>query len=218
MSKDHQDRLKGLRVQGSGLWWRLRREYVWGDARRFPGKQVSRLSFPNIVRLTANDKDPSATISMTIRKDGSLTSDVSWSPVTSTATSTKGYTIPILCIVPLPSTPDPVTSDRVRRAKRDGVGFPRMLKYVFSPPHRHPERSRGIFLALRLASHMFPQGNDALLLRFSVYKHTSLIGLQGRLRASLEMTIREYRYPHHLRASSLFILRGASIFYAPHPP
>ena len=27
----------GFRVQGSGLWWRLRRKYIWGDARRFAG-------------------------------------------------------------------------------------------------------------------------------------------------------------------------------------
>ncbi len=24
-------------VKGSGLWWRLRRKYIWGDARRFAG-------------------------------------------------------------------------------------------------------------------------------------------------------------------------------------
>ena len=24
----------GFKVQGSGVWWRLRREYIWGDARR----------------------------------------------------------------------------------------------------------------------------------------------------------------------------------------
>ena len=27
----------GFGVQGSGLWWRLRRKYIWGDARRFAG-------------------------------------------------------------------------------------------------------------------------------------------------------------------------------------
>ena len=27
-------RFHGFRVQGSGLWWRLRRKYIWGDARR----------------------------------------------------------------------------------------------------------------------------------------------------------------------------------------
>ena len=29
----------GFRVQGSGLWWRLRRKYIWGDARRFAGSR-----------------------------------------------------------------------------------------------------------------------------------------------------------------------------------
>ena len=29
----------GFRVQGSGSWWRLRRKYIWGDARRFAGSR-----------------------------------------------------------------------------------------------------------------------------------------------------------------------------------
>ena len=35
--------------------------------------------------------------------------------------------------------------------------------------YRHPERSRGIFLALRSVSHKHWQGNDALLLRVSAF-------------------------------------------------
>ena len=31
-------RFHGFRVQGSGLCWRLRREYIWGDARRPEGR------------------------------------------------------------------------------------------------------------------------------------------------------------------------------------
>ena len=58
-------------------------------------------------------------------------------------------------------------------------------------PHRHPERSRGIFLALRLVSHRHWQGNDDLALRISAFTHALFIGLQGRFLASLEMTIRE---------------------------
>ena len=27
----------GCRVQGSGLWWQLRRKYIWGDARMSAG-------------------------------------------------------------------------------------------------------------------------------------------------------------------------------------
>ena len=34
-------------------------------------------------------------------------------------------------------------------------------------------------------------GTDALVLRISAFTHPSLIGLQGRFLASLEMTIRE---------------------------
>ena len=58
---------------------------------------------------------------------------------------------------------------------------------------RHPERSRGIFLALRSVSHRYRQENDALVLRISAFTHPSFSGLQGRFLASLEMTIRE---PH----------------------
>ena len=36
---------------------RLRRDYIWGDTRRFLGKQVSRLSVSAMILLTANDKD-----------------------------------------------------------------------------------------------------------------------------------------------------------------
>ena len=32
-------------------------QYIWGDARRFLGKQVSRLSVSAMILLTANDKD-----------------------------------------------------------------------------------------------------------------------------------------------------------------
>ena len=56
-----------------------------GDARRSADKQVSRFGFPDIDRLTANDKDFSTSLEMTVRE-----SDVSqslipgyWNPVTS---------------------------------------------------------------------------------------------------------------------------------------
>ena len=39
-----------------------------GDAQRSADKQVSRLGFPDIDRLTANDKDFSLTLEMTIRE------------------------------------------------------------------------------------------------------------------------------------------------------
>ena len=57
--------------------------------------------------------------------------------------------------------------------------------------YRHPERSRGIFLALRSVSHKHRYGNDALVLRISAFTHPSFSGLQERFLASLEMTIRE---------------------------
>ena len=51
-----------------------------GDARRSADKQVSRLGFPDIDRLTANDKDFSLTLEMTIRESFLVTSHKS--PVT----------------------------------------------------------------------------------------------------------------------------------------
>ena len=40
-----------------------------GDARRSADKQVSRFGFPDIDRLTANDKDFSLTLEVTIREN-----------------------------------------------------------------------------------------------------------------------------------------------------
>ena len=62
-----------------------------------------------------------------------------------------------------------------------------------APLLRHPERSRGIFLALRLASHMSLQGNDALLLLFPASNiHRSSVCKED-FSTSLEMTIRQKR-------------------------
>ena len=63
-------------------------------------------------------------------------------------------------------------------------------------PYRHPERSRGLFLALRSVSHRHWPGSNALVLRISAFAHPSFIGLQRRFLASLEMTIRERRMSH----------------------
>ena len=45
---------------------------------------------------------------------------------------------------------------------------------------RHPERSRGIFFALRSVSHRHWQGTDVLLLRIPAFTHESFICLQER--------------------------------------
>ena len=37
----------GFRVQGSGLWWRLRRKYLWGDARRSVDRRFSSYRQPS---------------------------------------------------------------------------------------------------------------------------------------------------------------------------
>ena len=45
-------------------------------------------------------------------------------------------------------------------------------------PYRHPERSRGIFIALPPYAHMRPHANDTLGLPFSPFSHSRLTALQ----------------------------------------
>ena len=45
-------------------------------------------------------------------------------------------------------------------------------------PYRHPERSRGIFIALPPYAHMRPHANDTLALPFSLFSHSRLTALQ----------------------------------------
>ena len=47
-------------------------------------------------------------------------------------------------------------------------------------PYRHPERSRGIFIALPPYAHMRPHSNDTLVLPFSPFPHPQFTGLQER--------------------------------------
>ena len=65
---------------------------------------------------------------------------------------------------------------RGRRAKRDGVGFPRLLKYV--SPFRHRKRSRGIFLARPPYARMRPHLNDTLVLPLPPFPHSRVTALQ----------------------------------------
>ena len=46
--------------------------------------------------------------------------------------------------------------------------------------YRHPERSRGIFIALPPYAHMHPHSNDTLVLSFSPFPHPRFTGLQER--------------------------------------
>ncbi len=48
--------------------WRLRREYIWGDARKSLDIRFPVLDFPNIAHLTANNKDSRASLEMTVRE------------------------------------------------------------------------------------------------------------------------------------------------------
>ncbi len=53
---------------------RLRRDYIWGDARRFLGKQVSRLSVSAMILLTAFLASLEMTIRESLRPPGLLVS------------------------------------------------------------------------------------------------------------------------------------------------
>ena len=46
------------------------------------------------------------------------------------------------------------------------------------PKYRHPERSRGIFIALSPYAHMCPHSNDTLVLPFSPFPCSRFTGLQ----------------------------------------
>ncbi len=48
--------------------WRLRREYIWGDTRKSLDIRFPVLDFPNIAHLTANSKDFSTSLEMTVRE------------------------------------------------------------------------------------------------------------------------------------------------------
>ena len=47
---------------------RLRRKYLWGDARKSLDIRFPVLDFPNIAHLTANNKDFSTSLEMTVRE------------------------------------------------------------------------------------------------------------------------------------------------------
>ena len=54
------------------------------------------------------------------------------------------------------------------------------LVNLSAPLLRHPERSRGIFIALPPYAHMRPHSNDTLVLPFSPFPHPRFTGLQKR--------------------------------------
>ena len=54
------------------------------------------------------------------------------------------------------------------------------LVNLSAPPYRHPERSRGIFIALPPYAHMRPHSNDTLVLPFSPFPRSRSTGLQER--------------------------------------
>ena len=58
-------------------------------------------------------------------------------------------------------------------------GTPPLCTYPL-PKYRHPERSRGIFIALPPYAHMHPHSNDTLVLPFSPFPHPRFTGLQKR--------------------------------------
>ena len=72
--------------------------------------------------------------------------------------------------------------------------------------YRHPERSRGIFIALPPYAHMRPHSNDALALPFSPFPRSRFTALpEGSLyfgpHDTQERRIVSYRFSFHFRAS-----------------
>ena len=142
------------------------------------GASLYRLSLTHV--LPVCKKDPSTSALMTRKKDGS--SHIVFH--TMSALSAPAGHLPLEWKATIRESP-------LLKRRRATLVNPS------APPLRHPERSRGIFLALRLASHMSLQGNDALLLLFPTSNiHRSSVCKED-FSTSLEMTIREYRYPHH---------------------
>ena len=54
------------------------------------------------------------------------------------------------------------------------------MSVLSAPLLRHPERSRGIFIALPPYAHMHPHLNATLVLPFSPFPHPRFTGLQER--------------------------------------
>ena len=52
------------------------------------------------------------------------------------------------------------------------------LVNLSAPKYRHPERSRGIFIALPPYAHMRPHSNDTLVLPFSPFPRSRFTALQ----------------------------------------
>ena len=80
---------------------------------------------------------------------------------------------------------------------------------ILSPKYRHPERSRGIFIALPPYARMRPHSNDTLVLPFSPFPHPRFTGLQeGSLhfgpQDTQERRIVSYRFSYRCVELCLF--------------
>ena len=64
------------------------------------------------------------------------------------------------------------------RVQGSGFRWRATLENPSAPPLRHPERSRGIFLARPPYARMRPHSNDALVLPLSPFPHPRFTGLQ----------------------------------------
>ena len=88
---------------------------------------------------------------------------------------------PFSCIPPVPYPPLRGTfPSRGRLAIRESSLLKRRraaLVNPSAPPLRHPERSRGIFLARPPYARMRPHSNDTLVLPFSPFPHPRFTGL-----------------------------------------
>ena len=90
------------------------------------------------------------------------------------------------------------------------------LVNLSAPKYRHPERSRGIFIALPPYAHMRPHSNDTLVLPLSPFPHPRFTGLQERSlhfgpHDTQERRIVSYRFSYRCVELCLF----AALYPAP---
>ena len=86
----------------------------------------------------------------------------------------------------------------------------------YAPPYRHPERSRGIFIALPQFACMRSHANDTLVLPFSSFSHPRFTGLQeGSLRFGPHDTQERWIVSHPLSYRCIELCLSEALYPAP---
>ena len=86
----------------------------------------------------------------------------------------------------------------------------------YAPPYRHPERSRGIFIALPQFACMRSHTNDTLVLPFSSFSHPRFTGLQeGSLRFGPHDTQERWIVSHPFSYRCIELCLSEALYPAP---